>query len=229
MVRVRQNHEKRRLSSFCSICLLWRVTSAGLRVGTFGGTEANPPPFFVCAASLGFITRTKLASFASLLSSDELWIDVSRAAGAAVVATAAGAAEHYFQFAHSQTRTTGQTCFSKDHTGAVLDCRLTLEPLQSRLNVWENECREKMNAWCWVTGDTRLSSGPCTSSLQHGRAVLLSFTGGDGEGGCVHIQVHLSFALSLSDTRRLQITCWNHPSADEQQAVRRKRKGQGSF
>lgn len=200
MARIWRSHSKSRPSAFRSIPLLWRLTSACLRVGTFGGTEANPPLFLFCAAPLCFITRTKLTSFASLLSNNELWIEVSRAAGAAEVAMAAGAAEDYFQFAHLQTRTTGQTSFSKDHTGAVLDCRLTLEPLQSHLNVWQNECRWKMNASHWVTLDTALSSGPCTSSLRHGRAVLLSFT-----GVYVLVQLRLSITLSLPHCHSLSI------------------------
>lgn len=82
---------------------------------------------------------------------------------------------------------------SQRTTQGVLDCRLTLEPSTITL-----KCLRKwmsVEGECIVFGNTRHSTvfrSLHIVSLKHGRAVLLSFT-----GRRVHIQVQLSFALSL--------------------------------
>lgn len=123
----------RRPSAFRSsrLCDVPQVPSSS---ETSGGTEDNLPNS-VCASQrrLCPVCYWDKTSLTSLLSSDELWMNVSRAAAAVAVAVAGP--KDYFQFAHRLALLVKP--LSQGTTRAVLDCWLKLEPHQSCLNVWE--------------------------------------------------------------------------------------------
>lgn len=124
----------RRPSAFRSIRLR-DVPQVPSSSGTGGGAEANLPNS-VCASQrvLSPVRYWDKTSLTSLLSSDELWMNVSRAAVVAAAAAVAGPKD-YFQFAHRLAPLVKP--LSQGTARAVLDCCLKLEPHQSCLNVWE--------------------------------------------------------------------------------------------
>lgn len=119
----------RRPSAFLSIRLR-DVPQVPSSSGTSGSTEANLPNS-VCASQRGLspVCYRDKTSLTSLLSSDELWMNVSRAV------VAVPGPKDYFQFAHRLALLVKP--LSQGTTNAVLDCCLKLKPHQSCLNVWE--------------------------------------------------------------------------------------------
>lgn len=193
MATVWSSHEERRPSAFRSIRLLWRVTSAHPRVGTFGGMEANLALFCLHRpARLHYRDKTYFLRLAAV----ERWImnRCESSSGSGRGGDGGRGRRGLLSICTLADSHRWSTLFLKGpHRGCIglpADTRtppITLKCLRKWMSGGD-ECIVLGN-----TGSPPLSSGPCTSSVKRGRAVLLSFTW----GMCARTSLSLSISLSI--------------------------------